>query len=227
MKKLKSKFSELLWTMYAKTGGQLKCIKKFEQKSSSTTIYIHTEDEEENLDVYKCSTTSFNSKHIRRLFATDICIPGDLECGNGELIIWMHQLEVLISHLHTNITLNRIFFNCNWTSIKLGECRINNSLRLPDGSPVLIRINPVGNLPTVVVIPIPARTAEFANLFVILTIASWNVATPNLDMTENQRLVDPLAYMKANLGTYTGVSPINLLHETCNLYDLEFKQWTN
>ena len=85
-------------------------------------------------------------------------------------------------------------------------------------------IDPVENLPSVVVIPIPARTAGFANLFVTLTIAGRNLATPTLDTTEHQKLVDLLAYMKANLGTYTGVSLINLLHGTCNLYDLEFKR---
>ena len=84
--------------------------------------------------------------------------------------------------------------------------------------------NPVENLPTVVVIPIPTRTAEFADLFVTLSIAIRNLATPTLVTTENQRLIDLLAYMKANLGTYTGVSLINLLHETRNLYDLEFKR---
>ena len=87
-----------------------------------------------------------------------------------------------------------------------------------------MRIDPVENLPTVVVIPIPARTAEFANLFVTLTIASRNLATPTLDTTENPKSVDLLAYLKANLGTYTGLSLTNLLHKTCNLYDLEFKR---
>ena len=87
-----------------------------------------------------------------------------------------------------------------------------------------MRIDPVENLPNVVVIPIPARTAEFANLLVTLTIAGRNLATPTSDTTENQTLADLLAYMKANLGTYTGVSLINLLHGTCNLYDLEFKR---
>ena len=85
-----------------------------------------------------------------------------------------------------------------------------------------MRIDPVQNLPTVVVIPIPARTADFANLSVTLTIAGRNLVTPILDTTENQRLVDLLAYMKTNLRTYTGVSMINLLQETCSLYDLEF-----
>ena len=87
-----------------------------------------------------------------------------------------------------------------------------------------MRIDPVEKLPTVVVTPIPARTAEFANLCVTLTIAGRNLATPTLDTTENQRLVDLLAYMKANLRTYTGVSLTNLLHKTCNLYDLQFKR---
>ena len=89
--------------------------------------------------------------------------------------------------------------------------------------PLQVRIDPVENLPTVVVIPIPARTAEFANLFVTLTISGRNLATPILDTTENQKLADLLAYMKANLGTFARVSLINLLHKTCNLYDLEFK----
>ena len=71
---------------------------------------------------------------------------------------------------------------------------------------------------------IPARTAEFTNLFVTLTIVGRNLATPILDTTEIQILVDLLAYMKFNLGTHTGVSLINLLHETCNLYDLELRR---
>ena len=87
-----------------------------------------------------------------------------------------------------------------------------------------MRIDPVENLTTVVVIPIPARTAEFANLFVTLTVAGRNLATPTLDTTENQKLVDLLTYLKANLGTYTGVSLINLLHETFNFYDLELRK---
>ena len=134
----------------------------------------------------------------------------------------MHQLEISISQSHTNTPLNSVNLNFKWTSNNLGECKITNNFWLPDGSPLQVRIDPVENLPTVVVIPIPARTAEFAKLYVTLTIAGRNLATPILDMTENQRLVDLFAYMKTNLGTYTGVSLINLLHETCNLYDLEF-----
>ena len=136
----------------------------------------------------------------------------------------MHQLEISISQSQTNTPLNRVIFNCNWTSNILGECKITNIFWIPDGSPLQVRIVPVENLPTVVVIPIPARTAEFANLVVTLTIAGRNLATSILDTTENKRLVDLLAYLKANLGTYTGVSLINLLHETCNRYDLEFKR---
>ena len=63
-----------------------------------------------------------------------------------------------------------------------------------------MRIDWVENLPSVVVIPIPARTAEFANLFVTFTIAGRSLATPTLDTTEHQRLVDLVAYMKPNLG---------------------------
>ena len=111
-----------------------------------------------------------------------------------------------------------------WTSINLGESKITSVFSLPDGSPLQVRMDPVANLPSVVVIPRPSRTAEFANLFVTLGIAGRNLATPVLDTTENQRSVDLLAYMEANLKNYTGVSPINLLHETCNLYDLEFKR---
>ena len=136
----------------------------------------------------------------------------------------MHQLEISISQSHTNTPLNRVNLNCKWTSIKLGECKITNIFWVPDGSPLQVRIDPVENLPTVVLIPIPACTAEFANLFVTLTIAGRNLATPTLDTTENQKLVDLQAYMKANFGTYTGVSLTNLLHISCNLYDLEFKR---
>ena len=87
-----------------------------------------------------------------------------------------------------------------------------------------MQIDPVENLPAVVVIPIPARTAEFANPFVTLTIACRNLATPTLDTMENQKLVYLLEYMKINLRTYTAVSLINLLHETCDLYDLELRR---
>ena len=138
----------------------------------------------------------------------------------------MHQLEISILQSHTNTPLNRVNLNCKWTSITLGQCKITYIFWLPDGSPLQVRIDPVENLPTVVVIPLPARTAELANLFVTLTNAGRNLATPILDTTEKQRLVDLLAYMKANLGTYTGMSLTNLLHKTCNLYDLEFKRWT-
>ena len=138
----------------------------------------------------------------------------------------MHQLEISISQSHTNTLLKRVNFNCNWTSINLGECKITNNFWLPDGSPLQLRIDPVENLPNVVVISIPARTAEFANLFVTLTIAGRNLATLTLDTTENQNLVDLLSYMKTNLGTSTGVSLINLLHETCNLHDMEFRKKT-
>ena len=110
----------------------------------------------------------------------------------------MYQQELSLSHSHTNTPLNRINLNCKWTSIILGECKIINIFWLPDGSPLQVRIDPVENLPTVVVIPIPAHTAEFANLFVTLTIAGRNLATPTLDTSENQRLVDLQAYMKAN-----------------------------
>ena len=87
-----------------------------------------------------------------------------------------------------------------------------------------MRIDPVKNLPTVVVIPIPARAAEFADLFVTLIVAGRNLAAPIWDTTENQRLVDLFAYMKTNLGTYTAVSLIDLLHKTCDLYNLEFRR---
>ena len=136
----------------------------------------------------------------------------------------MHQLEVAISQSHTNTPLNRVNFNFNWTSINLGECKITNIFGLPYESPLQVRIDTVENLPTVAVISIPAHTAEFANFFVTLTFGGRNLATPTLDTTENQILVDLLASMKTNLGTYTGVSLINLLHATCNLYDLEFKR---
>ena len=136
----------------------------------------------------------------------------------------MHQLQISISQSYTNTPLNRVNLNCKWTSINLGECKITNVFWLPDGSPLQVRIDPVENLPTVVVIPIPAHTAEFANFFVTLTIAGRNLATPTLDTTEKQSLVDHLTYMKTNIGTYIGVSLINLLHETCNLYDLQIRK---
>ena len=111
----------------------------------------------------------------------------------------MHQLEISIPQSHTNTPLNRINFNYNFTSINLGEYRITTVFWVPDGSPVQIRINSFDNLPTVGVIPIPDRAAEIANFPVTLTIASLIQAFPILDMTENPRMVDLLAYMKTNL----------------------------
>ena len=98
----------------------------------------------------------------------------------------MHQLEISISQSHTNTPLNRVNLNYKWNSINLGECKITNIFWLPDGSPLQVRIDPVEHLPTVVVIPTPARTAEFANLFVTLAIAGRKLATPILDTTESQ-----------------------------------------
>ena len=80
----------------------------------------------------------------------------------------------------------------------MGDCKITNVFWLPDGSLLQVRFGPVENLSTVVVIPIPTRTAEISDLFVTLTIAGRNMATPTLDTTDNQRLVDLLAYMKIN-----------------------------
>ena len=91
--------------MYVKTDGQLKCIKKFELKSSLSTIFIHTEDEEGNLEIYKCPPISFNYKHIRWLFATDISIPGDLESGVWErgtrhLNASIKTINLAVTHKH-------------------------------------------------------------------------------------------------------------------------------
>ena len=133
MKKLKSTFSDLQRMIHVKIDGRLKGIKKFELKSSTPTIYIRREDDEENLEVYKCPPTSINYKLTKRLFATDIFIPADLECGNEKLIIGKHQLEKPISESHTNTLLNRVIFSCNWTSINLGERKSTKFLWLPDG----------------------------------------------------------------------------------------------
>ena len=136
----------------------------------------------------------------------------------------MHHIEVSISQSHTNTPLNRINFDCSWTSINLGECKVTNFFWLLDGSSFQVRINPVENLPSVVSIPTPVRTAEFASFFVTLTTASRNLAIPTLDTTEKQSLVDHLAYMEANLRTYTGLSLINLSNEICNRYNQELRQ---
>ena len=138
----------------------------------------------------------------------------------------MHQLGISISLSQTKTPLNRVNFHCNWTSVNLGDCKITNIFWLPDGSPLQVRIDPIENLPTVVVIPIPAPTAEFSNRFVTLTIAVRDLATLTWETTENQRLVDLLAYMKTNHWTHTGVSLIKLLHETCNLYAPELRKKT-
>ena len=76
---------------------------------------------------------------FKGMFATDIFIPEDQECGNSEPTIWMHQLEKSISQSHTNTPLNRVKIICKWTSINLEECKITNVFWFPDGSPLQVR----------------------------------------------------------------------------------------
>ena len=86
--------------LYVKIDGLLKCIKKFELQSSSTTIYIHTKDEEESLENYKCPPTSINYKH-----QTIVCNRHFYTKRSGVWERGIHHLNASIRSINLALTL--------------------------------------------------------------------------------------------------------------------------
>ena len=73
--------------MYVKIDGELKKVKRIENKSHATTILIHTKTETGKEEEDKCYSDFPNYYHLRSLLSADIYIPSDIICGNKENII--------------------------------------------------------------------------------------------------------------------------------------------
>ena len=109
---------------------------------------------------------------------------------------------------------SRVNLNCKWTPISFqGEHTITNIFWFTDGNSLQVRIRVVENL-ALIFIPITVRTEEFANFFVTLKISR------TLEKKENQSLDNLLDYMDKNLGVFSEVSQINILHALVNIYDV-------
>ena len=129
----------------------------------------------------------------------------------------MNLIETSLKRTGDGKEYSRVNLHCKWTPISLqGEHTITNIFWITDGISLQVRIRVVENLLAVILIPITVRTEEFANLFVTLKISS------TLEKKENQSLDDLLIYMDKNLGIFSEVSQIHILHALVNIYDV----WT-
>ena len=127
----------------------------------------------------------------------------------------MNPIEITLNRPGDNKTHSRADIRCKWTPLSLqGEHFITTIFRIPDGSPLQVRLRVTENLLAIILLPITVRTEEFANLFVTLKISR------TLDKRENQSLDDLLDYMDKNLGRFNEVSHINILHALVDLYDI-------
>ena len=127
----------------------------------------------------------------------------------------MNFIEITLHRPGDNKTHLRADIRCKWTPLSLhGEHFITTIFWIPDGSPLQVRLRVTANLLALLLIPITARTEEFANLFLALKISR------TLGKRENQSLDDLLDYMDKNLGRFNEVSHINILHALVDLYDI-------
>ena len=98
--------------MYVKIDGQLKSIRRIELTSDSTTFLIHSETETGIKEVYKCPSELSNYYRLRKVFSSDIYIPGEIVCGNKDFLIYMtlslvnidNQHQIIVSFVFNNIT---------------------------------------------------------------------------------------------------------------------------
>ena len=127
----------------------------------------------------------------------------------------MNLIETSLKRIGDGKEYSRVNLNCKWTPISFqGEHTITNIFWITDGNSLQVRIRVVENVLAVILIPITVRTEEFANLFVTLEISR------TLENKENQSLDDLLIYMETNLGVFSEVSQINILHALVNIYDV-------
>ena len=124
----------------------------------------------------------------------------------------MKPIEITFCRPGDNKTQLRADIRCKWTPFSLeGEHSITTIFRIPDGSPLQVRLRVTENLLAIILIPLTVRTEEFANFFVTLKVSR------TLVKTENQSLEDLLVYMVNNLGRFNEVSHINILHALVDL----------
>ena len=127
----------------------------------------------------------------------------------------MNLIETSLERTGEGKEYSRVNLNCKWTPISLqGEHTITNIFWITDGNSLQVRIRVVENLLAVILITITVQTEDFANLFVTITISR------TLEKKENQNLDDLLIYMDKNLGVFSVVSQINILHALVNIYDV-------
>ena len=127
----------------------------------------------------------------------------------------MNSIETILNRPGDNKTHSRADMGCKWKPFSLqGEHFITTIFWIPDRSPLKLRLWVVENLLAIVVIPITVQTEEIANLFVTLKISR------TLDKRGNQSLGDLLDYTDKNLGRFSEVSDINILHFLVDLCDI-------
>ena len=127
----------------------------------------------------------------------------------------MNPREIILSRPGDNKTHLRADIRCKGTPFSLqGEHLITTIFWIPDGSPLQVRLRVTENLLAIILIPITVQTEEFANLFVTLKFSR------TLDKREIQSLDELLDYIDKNLGRFSEVSYINILHALVDLYDI-------
>ena len=127
----------------------------------------------------------------------------------------MNPIEIILGRLGDNKTHLRAHIRCKWTPFSLqGEHLITTSFWIPHGSPFQVRLRVTENLLGIILDPITVQTEGFANSFVTLKISR------TLDKRKNQILDDLRDYMDKNLGRFSEVSHIKILHAFVDLYDI-------
>ena len=84
----------------------------------------------------------------------------------------MNPIETTLNRPGDNKTHLGADIRCKWTPFSLqGEHFITTILRIPDGSPLQVRLRVTENLLAIILFLITVRTEEFANLFVTLKVS--------------------------------------------------------
>ena len=80
-------FSVCYDSMYVKTDGSFKSIKRIELTSDSTFFLLHIQTETGAEEVYECPSESRNYYPFRKLFSSVIYLHSDILCGNKDFLI--------------------------------------------------------------------------------------------------------------------------------------------
>ena len=127
----------------------------------------------------------------------------------------MNPMESTLHQLNDNKTHLRTDFRCKWTLLSLqGEHFITKIFWIPDGRALQVSLEVVENLLAITLLPITVRTEEVANLLGTLK------TLRTLHKRENISSDDLVEYMGKNLGRFSDLSCINILHVLVDLYDI-------